>query len=122
MQNPIGTYAKSIVMIIAAGLGILAAALSDNVVTSVELINIVLAVFNAVLVYGIANLAAGPRQFTKTFITLGIAIGQALVPTVAAVGGFTHVGTGDYLMALLSGLAAIGVYVVPNTPAKAVIA
>jgi hypothetical protein len=115
MNQSIGMYAKSIVVIIAAGVGILASALSDNRVSEIEALNIGLAVLNAVLVYGLANLPEGPRKVTKSLVTVGIAVLQALVPLIASAGDFAHVNSGDYLFAMLTGLASVGVYVIPNT-------
>ena len=55
----ISHYAKAIGQIIAAALIILVASLSDGRVSPVELVNIVLAVAAAVLVFWVPNLASG---------------------------------------------------------------
>lgn len=114
----IGSYAKSILLVIAAGIGILTAALTDGAVSSVEYVNIGIAVVGAVAVYIIPNLSAGIGQYAK-FIVSGIA--AALAALVVILGpslGFESLGASDWLNVILAGLAAIGLYIVPNAVIK----
>lgn len=113
----IGSYAKSIVMIIAAGVAILTAALSDNVVTATESVNIGIAVVTAVGVYLVPNLPEGPARYGKSFVALGGAALTALVAILGGTLGFADVTTSDWLSVALAGLAAIGLYIIPNAPA-----
>jgi hypothetical protein len=109
-----GQYAKTITTIIAAGLGILVAALSDDVVSAVEFVNIVIAIVTAVGVYLVPNLPEGPARYLKTIVafagaalaTLALILGESL--------GFGDVTSADWLTVLLAGLTVIGVYVIPN--------
>ena len=113
----IGAYAKSIVMIIAAGVAILVAALSDNVVSATEGVNVGIAIVTAVGVYLVPNLPAGPARYGKTFVALGGAALTALVAILGGTLGFTDVTASDWLSVALAGLAAIGLYIIPNGPA-----
>jgi len=110
----IGQYAKSIVTVIAAGVGILTAALSDGVVTPVEYVNIAIAIVVAFGVYLVPTLPAGPARIGKTIVAAAGASLSALVIIVAGATGFGAVTTGDWLAVALAGLAAVGVYIVPN--------
>lgn len=111
----IGFYAKSIVMVIAAGLGILTAALTDNVVTPLEFVNIAIAIVAAGGVYLVPNLPLGVAKYAKTLVAL---IGAALTALVLIIGdatSFAEVTPSNWLAVALAGLAAIGLYIVPNT-------
>jgi hypothetical protein len=110
----IGIYAKSIVMIISAGIGILVAALSDNLVSATEYTNIGIAIVTAVGVYLVPNLSAGAAKFAKSIVAFGGAALTALVVVLGNTVGFLDVSSSDWLAVLLAGLAAIGLYIVPN--------
>lgn len=110
----VSQYTKSIVTIIAAGLGILTAALTDGVVTPLEYVNIVIAIVTAFGVYGVQNLPEGAKKYAKTAVAFGGAVLMALAVVVADVTNFSELGTSAWLNVLLAGLAAIGVYVLPN--------
>lgn len=112
----IGFYAKSIVTIIAAGLGILVAALADNFVSSLEYVNIGIALVTAIGVYLIPNLPAGPAKVGKTFVAAAGAGLAALATILATTLDFSVVTSSDWLSVLLAAGAAIGVYIVPNEP------
>lgn len=117
----VGQYTKAIVMILAAGVGILTAALSDNVVTPVEFVNVAIAILTAVGVYLVPNLPAGPGKVGKFIVALGGAAFTALAVIVANVTGFGDVTTSDWLAVLLAGLAAVGLYIIPNSDAIPVV-
>ena len=110
----IGFYAKSIVTIIAAGLGILVAALADNTVSALEYVNIGIALVTAIGVYLIPNLPAGPATVGKTFVAAAGAALAALATVLATTLDFSAVSSSDWLSVLLAAGAAIGVYIIPN--------
>lgn len=105
------TYSKAVLMIIASAVTILVAALSDNVVTVSELVNVAIAIVTAIGVYLVPNLADGAARYLK----FGVAIvGAALVALSSAL--TDGVTISEWLQILLAALAAIGVVIVPNTP------
>lgn len=113
----IGFYAKSIIMVLAAGVGILTAALSDGVVSATEFVNIAIAIVTAVGVYLIPNLPAGPGKIAK-FLVAAVGAGlQALVIVLGDTLGWADVSSSDWLNVLLAALAAVGLYIVPNVAA-----
>lgn len=115
----IGQYAKSIVMIVAAGLGVFAAAITDNVVTPIEYTNIGIATITAIGVYRFPNASQGWAAFTKTFVGIGGAALAALATVVANMTSFGAVTPSDWLGVALAGLAVFGLWVFPNKPAPA---
>lgn len=112
----VGHYTKAIVAIIAAGLGILVTAVSDNVISPLDLVNIGVALVTAFGVYAIPNFPEGPARLAKTGVALLGAAGQALVPILSAVNGWAEVTYSDYISVALAALAAVGIYALPNTP------
>lgn len=120
----IGHYAKSIVMVLAAALGILTSALSDDTVTAIEYVNIAIAVVTAVAAYIIPNLGEGPAKYAKFFVAAGGAALAALATIIGTSLGFGDVTSSQWLLVILAGLAAVGLYIVPNesSPEKVVIA
>lgn len=113
----VSQYTKSIVMVLAAGLGIFIAANSDGVVTPLEYTNIFIAIAGAVLVYILPNLSSGPAKYTKTIVAFATAAAQAAAVIVAHSADWSGVTSNDWLSILLAGLAAIGLYILPNTTA-----
>jgi hypothetical protein len=111
----IGQYAKAIVLVLAAGLSIFVAASTDNVVSPVEYTNIGLGILTAIGVYLIPNLQAGVAKYAKTFVAFGGAAATALAVIVANAADWNGVTQNDWLGVLLAGLAAIGLFIVPNT-------
>lgn len=111
----IGLYSKSLVTIVAAGVGILAAAMSDGAVSATEYVNIALAIVTAIGVYLIPNLPAGPAKVGKTLVALAGASLGALVVILAGTLGFAEVDASSWLGVILAGLTAVGVYIIPNT-------
>lgn len=107
-----GVYAKAIVATLAAVLTVFAAALTDSVVSVVELANVGVALLTAVAVYWVPNAPVGWRQYAKAAVAvLGTAL-QALVPFL-----MTGVVTpAQWLLVLLAGIGVLGVGVVPNSP------
>lgn len=112
----IGSYAKSIVMVIAAGIGILTAALSDGVVSPVEYVTIAISILTAIGAYLIPNMSSGVGAYAKTLVAFGGAAAAALANIVAHAASFSEVSQSDWLNVLLAGLAAVGLFIVPNVP------
>jgi hypothetical protein len=113
----IGQYAKAIVLVLAAGLSIFVAASTDNVVSPVEYTNIGLGILTAIGVYLIPNLQSGVAKYAKTIVAFGGAAVTALAVVVANAADWNGVTQNDWLGVLLAGLAAIGLFIVPNTSA-----
>jgi len=116
----ISVYAKAIVMIISAGIAILGSALTDNLVTPIEYVNIAIAMVTAIGVYLIPNLPAGLAKFGKTFVVLAGASLMALAVVLGAALSWGAVTSSDWISVALAGLAAIGVHVIPNGAQEAV--
>lgn len=111
-------YAKAVVAILAAVAGVLAAALTDDVVTQLELANIGVALLTAVGVYLVPNLDKSVGHWLKAIVAvLGTAL-QALVPFLAE----GRITTSGWILVFVAALGAVGVGIVPNTrPAVAVV-
>jgi hypothetical protein len=104
-------YAKSVLAIVAAAIGILVTGLSDNVLTPTELTNVAIVIVTALGVYLVPNLPEGPAKYLKFAVAL---LGAALVTLSSLLDG--GVTTSEWLQVALAALTALGVYVVPNTP------
>lgn len=113
----IGHYAKSIVLVVAAVIAVLASAVSDNTVTAIEYVNIAIAGVTAVAAYFVPNLKEGAAKYAKFFVAAGGAALAALATTVATVTDFGDITSSQWLLVLLAGLGAVGLYIVPNEPA-----
>lgn len=112
----ISAYAKSIVMVIAAGLTVLVASISDGKITPVEYINIAIAIVTAVGVYFFKNSETGIGSRTKAIIAV---VGAALAAAATAISGAT--GWGDvtastWIAVLIAILGVVITAIVPNTP------
>ena len=108
-------YSKSILAVIAAGIGILVAALSDDVINATEIVNVVIGIATAVGVYVIPNASVGAAKYLKTIVAL---VGAGLTALATALGGtlgFENLTTSDWLSVTLAALTAVGVFIVPNT-------
>ncbi len=112
----VGHYTKAVVAIIAAAFGILVSALSDNVLSPLEYVNIGIAIVTAFGVYAIPNFPESAAKYLKTGVALAGAALQALVPIVANALGFQEISVSDWLGVALAALAAVGIYALPNTP------
>ncbi|WP_022886349.1 hypothetical protein [Glaciibacter superstes] len=110
----IGIYAKAIGQIIAAAVIILVAALSDGVISPVEFVNIIIALFTAAGVYLVPNLDTGIRAYAKAIVSVIGAALAALVLILSPGIGFGQVALADWLTVALAALAALGIGIVPN--------
>lgn len=101
-------YAKFIAIVVATVLSAVSAALfGDSVISPQEWVNV------AILGVGAAAVFAGPNvpgaRYTKSILAVLAAVLTVLASVI--VGG---VGTAEIIQMLLAGLAAVGVYAVPN--------
>lgn len=107
----IGNYAKAIVYVALAAVTFLVTALADNSISTDELVNLAVIVVGAVGVYLVPNFPAKFAQYAKTGVTL---LTAALVTTLSFLSD--GISTTEWLQIGIAALAAIGVYIVPNTP------
>lgn len=101
-------YSKFIAVVIATVLSAVSAALlGDNVISPQEWVNV------AILGVGAAGVFAAPNvpgaAYTKSVLAVLAAVLTVLASVI--VGG---VGTAEIIQMVLAGLAALGVYAVPN--------
>lgn len=109
LPAPAARYAKSLLAIGAAALAVLASALTDDVVTGGELVNVGIAVVTAIGVFLLPNLDAGHARFTKA----GVAVaGAGLVALASYLSD--GVTSAEWLLVILAGLGAVGVGIIPN--------
>lgn len=104
-------YLKALVAILTAVLAVVVIATQDNVITLVEILNIVAAFLTAVLVYALPNVKDQTvGAWTKAIVAvLGTAV-QAAIPLV--VDG--HISGQSWLLILLQAIGALTVGIVPN--------
>lgn len=109
----ISHYAKALLYIALAVVGVLVTALADDVLTVDELVNVAIIGVGAITVYLVPNLPEGPGRFLKTavaFVVAGLVAVQSFLS-----GGIT---TTEWLQVAIAAFAGIGVYVVPNEPSR----
>ncbi len=111
----ISHYGKSITYIALAAVSFLVTALSDNLISGEEILNLVIVVLGAIGVYAVPNLPESFAKYAKT----GIAF---LTAGVLAVLSFWTGGieATEWLQIVLAAFAAVGVYIVPNGPVEPV--
>lgn len=104
-------YSKAILMIALTAVGFLVTAVADDVLTLEELLNLVVMVLGAVVVYLVPNLPTGVGAYAKT-------IAAFLTAAVVALLSFLTDGVTltEWLQVLLAAFAGIGVFIVPNEP------
>ncbi len=108
-------YSKAITYIAMAALTFLVTALTDNVLSTEEILNLVVIVLGAVGVYLIPNFPEGFAKIAKT----GVAFLTAAV--VAALSFLTGgIEVTEWLQIVLAAFAAVGVYIIPNGPKEPV--
>ena len=104
-------YSKAITYIAMAALTFLVTALTDNVLSVDEILNLVVIVLGAVGVYLIPNFPEGFAKIAKT----GVAFLTAAV--VAALSFLTGgIEVTEWLQIVLAAFAAVGVFIIPNGP------
>jgi hypothetical protein len=102
-------YLKAFVAIATAVLGVLVTALTDNVVTSNEVLGVTISLVTAVGVYLVPNLPAGAGRWLKAIVAVVGTAAQAAVPLVG--GTWT---TSSTLLVVLAALGALTVGITPN--------
>ena len=107
----IAHYAKSIMYIGLAVVGVLVTSLTDDVVTQSELINVGIVGVGAVATYLVPNLDAGPAAYLKGAVAFLVAGGVALQSFLT-----DGVSTAEWLQIAVAAFAGIGVVIVPNEP------
>ncbi|MEU4016169.1 hypothetical protein AB0E56_13000 [Microbacterium sp. NPDC028030] len=102
-------YAKSLLYVLLAIAGVLVTALTDNIVTTSELVNVGIVGVGAVGVYVVPNSPEGVARFLKTAVAF---VAAALV----ALSSFLTDGitTSEWLQIAVAAFAGIGVYIIPN--------
>lgn len=108
----VSSYSKSILAVVAAGIAVLIPAIGDNHVDATEFVNVAIAIVTAVGVYFAPNGNGNP--VLKTLVAFVGAALAALVNILGGTLGWAEVSLADWLTVLLSALAAVGVYIVPN--------
>lgn len=106
-------YAKSLLYIALAVVGVLVTALADELLTVDELVNVAIIGVGAITVYLVPNLPSGVGRYAKTIVTFVVAGLVALQSFLT--GGITIT---EWLQIAVAAFAGIGVYVIPNEPAK----
>lgn len=116
-MNRVSNYAKSIVQIGFAGLAVFASAITDNNVTPLEIVQIVIAFITAGVVYYYPNIPDGAKYKTivKTLLAGAGAAASALAVIAANIFSFSEVGLSDWLSVILAAGATLGVYIIPNS-------
>jgi len=105
----IAVYAKSLVYVALALIGFAITAVADNVITTEELLNGLVVVLGAFVVYLIPNLPAGVAKYSKAIVAFGTAGVVALLSFLS--GGVT---LAEWLQVIVAAAAGVGVIVVPN--------
>jgi hypothetical protein len=105
----IALYAKSLVYVALALIGFAITAVADNVITTEELLNGLVVVLGAFVVYLIPNLPAGVAKYSKAIVAFGIAGVVALLSFLS--GGVT---LAEWLQVIVAAAAGVGVVIVPN--------
>lgn len=107
-------YAKALLYIGLAVVGILITALADDTLSVDELVNVAIVGIGAIAVYLVPNLPSGPGAILKTIVAF-------LVAGLIAVQSFLSGGisTTEWLQVAVAAFAGIGVYIVPNEPKAA---
>ena len=96
-----------------AVVGVLVTALTDDIITTAELVNVAIIGVGAVATYLAPNLPSGAGSVLKTIVAF-IAAGLVALQSFLT-GGIT---TSEWLQIAVAAFAGIGVYVVPNEPKK----
>lgn len=108
-------YAKALLYIALTAVTFLVTALADTALSVEEIWNLVIVVVGAITIYLVPNLPAGVGRYAKTTAAFITAFAVALLSFLT--GGITVT---EWLQILLAAFAGIGVYIVPNEPAKTV--
>lgn len=105
----LATYAKSLVYVVLAVIGFAITAVADNLITTEELLNGLVVVLGALVVYVIPNMPAGVAKYSKAIVAFGTAAVVALLSFLS--GGVT---LSEWLQVIVAAFAGVGVLVIPN--------
>jgi hypothetical protein len=103
-------YAKVLVYIALAAVGVLVAGLNAGQDRPTIIVNTAVAALGAVLVYAVPNLPGIVGQYLKVIVAFVVAALQGLLPFWIS----GHIGYVEWLQVGIAAFAAIGVYVTPN--------
>lgn len=103
------TYAKSLFAVLVTVVAGIVAAMTDNVITNVEWINVGIAAAGAMAVFAAPNVPGA--RYTKSVLAVITAV---LVFFTSAV--TDGISTPELMQALIVAAGALGVYAIPNTP------
>ena len=109
MNPTLKLYAKSIIYIALTAITFLVTAAADELLTLDEVLNLVVIVLGAVVVYLVPNLPAGVGAYAKTIAAFATAAVIALLSFLT-----DGVTLTEWLQVLLAAFAGVGVYIVPN--------
>ena len=109
-------YAKSLLYIALAVVGVLVTALADDLITVDELVNIGIIGVGAIVTYLVPNLPEGVGRYAKVIVTFVIAALVALQSFLT-----DGVTTTEWLQIAVAAFAGIGVYVIPNEPERVIV-
>jgi hypothetical protein len=102
-------YAKSLLAVIVTAITAIVAAMTDNVITDVEWINVGLAAAGAAAVFAAPNVPGA--KYTKGILAVIVAVLTFFVGAVT-----DGISTAEWLQVLVIAAGAIGVIAVPNKP------
>jgi|SRR5882757_427006 len=106
-------YAKSLFAVLATVVTAIVAAMTDNVVSNVEWINVGIAAAGAAAVFAAPNVPGS--RYTKAVLAVITTVLTFFVTAVT-----DGVSTAELLQVLVIALGAVGVYAVPNKPANTI--
>lgn len=102
-------YAKSLLAVLVTAITAIVAAMTDNVISDVEWINVGIAATGAAAVFAAPNVPGA--KYTKGILAILAAVLTFFVSAVT-----DGVSTAEWLQALVIAAGAVGVIAVPNRP------
>jgi hypothetical protein len=102
-------YAKALMYIALTAVGFLATALTDNALSTEEVLNLAIMVIGAVGVYAVPNLPEGWRSYSKTIIA---AVTAGLVALLSFL--TDGVTAAEWMQVVVAAFAGVGVFIAPN--------
>jgi hypothetical protein len=106
-------YAKSLLAVLVTAITAIVAAMTDNVITDVEWINVGLAAAGAAAVFAAPNVPGA--RYTKGILAVITAVLTFFVGAVT-----DGVSTAEWLQVLVIAAGAVGVIAVPNKPSTTI--
>lgn len=106
-------YAKSLLAVLVTGVYAIVAALTDNSISTVEWINVGIALAGAAAVFTAPNVPGA--KATKAVLAVITAVLAFFVTAVV-----DGVSTSEWLQVLIIAAGALGVYAVPNRPSTTI--